>query len=148
MLHAIRGLWSYPKRNEPEEDIRTAKMRRETWHTDAAEDCSEDVECLKWQAYLALRGLTDIAVRWDVQPEGALEGRLPNLRVPMKEVEPKIQDDGEGDLLPAHMIKEWVDNKVGELAQLEGFVDEAARDESRAWIKLLEGDIHAALVRS
>ena len=109
---------------------------------------SEDVECLKWQAYLALRGLTDIAVRWDVQPEGALEGRLPNLRVPMKEVEPKIQDDGEGDLLPAHMIKEWVDNKVGELAQLEGFVDEAARDESRALIKLLEGDIHAALVRS
>ncbi|KAK7693810.1 hypothetical protein QCA50_003382 [Cerrena zonata] len=106
---------------------------------------SEDVECLKWQAYLALRGLTAIAVRWDVQPEGALEGRLPNLRVPMNEVEPKIKDDGEGDLLPAHMIKEWVDNKVGELGELEGFIDEKARDESRAWVKLLEGDIHAAL---
>lgn len=107
---------------------------------------SEDVECLKWQAYLALRGLTGIVVRWDIQPEGALEGRLPNLRVPMKEIEPKVKDDGEGDLLPAHLIKEWVDNKVGDLGDLEGYVDEKAKDESRAWVKLLEGDIHAALV--
>jgi metaxin len=29
---------------------------------------------------------------------------------------------------------------------LEGYKDEEARDESRAWVSLLEGDVHAALV--
>ncbi|CAL1705256.1 unnamed protein product [Somion occarium] len=109
---------------------------------------SSDVECLKWQAYIALRGLTGISVRWDIQPEGAIEGRLPNLRVPLKEFEPedtKVKDDGEGELLPAHLIMEWVDKKVGNLGDLEGYVNEDARDESRAWVKLLEGDVHAAL---
>jgi hypothetical protein len=46
---------------------------------------SSDVECLKWQAYLALRSLTDIAVRCDIQvpPDGALDERLPNLQLPV-----------------------------------------------------------------
>lgn len=104
---------------------------------------SSDVECLKWQAYLALRGLRDIALRWDVQPEGAIEGRLPNLHVPLQE-----SKDGGGQLLPPAMIADWVDGKVGEAGPLEGYVDEAAKDESRAWVALLEGNVHAALVRS
>jgi hypothetical protein len=96
---------------------------------------SSDVECLKWQAYLALRGLTDIVVRWDISAEGGIDGRLPNLQ------------DGE-ELLAAHIIPGWVDAKVGLLDPLlEGYRDEPAKDESRAWVSLMEGSVHAALVR-
>ena len=121
------------------------------WSPDA-DVLSSDVECLKWQAYLALRGLNDIAVRWDIAVDGALDARLPNLHVPLKTLpgaseEVKAQDDGEGELLPAHLIPEWVDGQVGALNELEGYADEAARDESRAWVSLLEGNVHAALVR-
>ena len=122
------------------------------WSPDA-DVLSSDVECLKWQAYLALRGLADVAVRWDVAVDGALDARLPNLHVPLKTLpgaseEVKAQDDGEGELLPAHLIPEWVDGQVGALDELEGYVDAAARDESRAWVALLEGNVHAALVRT
>lgn len=103
---------------------------------------SSDVECLKWQAFLALRGLTDIDVRWDISPDGAIDGRLPNLHVPR----PAGQDDGGGELLVAHTIPGWVDKQVGNVGPLEGYRDEAARDESHAWVSLLEGKVHAALV--
>ncbi|KAI0934651.1 hypothetical protein AcV5_006424 [Taiwanofungus camphoratus] len=113
---------------------------------------SADVECLKWQAYLALRGLADVAVRWDVTQDGALDGRLPNLHVPvgmgetLSEKEGKEGEaEGGGQLLAAHMIPEWVDGRMGSLGPLEGYVDEAARDESRAWVSLMEGNVHAAL---
>ncbi|KAJ7286115.1 hypothetical protein C8J57DRAFT_1431694 [Mycena rebaudengoi] len=97
---------------------------------------STDVECLKWQAYLALRGLTKIAVRWDVSSEGAMGARLPNLHLP------------NGELLPAQLIPTWVDETLDEPERpLEGYKDQAALDESRAWVALLEGDVHAALVR-
>ncbi|KAI0807894.1 hypothetical protein C8Q74DRAFT_99893 [Fomes fomentarius] len=120
------------------------------WSPDA-DVLSSDVECLKWQAYLALRGLSDIAVRWDISVDGALDARLPNLHVPLKTLpgaseQVKAQEDGEGELLPAHLIPEWVDGQVGALDELEGYVDEAARDESRAWVALLEGNVHAALL--
>lgn len=111
------------------------------WSPDA-DLLSADVECLKWQAYLALRGLTKIAVRWDVSADGALDGRLPNFHVPRKD-----QEAG-GELLPAQLIPEWVDARVGGQGMLEGYADEAARDESRAWVSLMEGNVHAALVRS
>ncbi len=122
------------------------------WSPDA-DVLSSDVECLKWQAYLALRGLSDISVRWDVSVDGALDARLPNLHVPLKTLsgasdEVKASDDGEGELLPAHLIPEWVDGQVSALEELEGYADEATRDESRAWVALLEGNVHAALVRS
>lgn len=121
------------------------------WSPDA-DVLSSDVECLKWQAYLALRGLSDIDIRWDVSPDGALDNRLPNLHVPLKTLpgaseEVKQQDDGEGELLPAHLIPEWVDGRIGAFDELEGYADETARDESRAWVSLLEGNVHAALVR-
>ncbi|KAI8982850.1 hypothetical protein BD414DRAFT_491338 [Trametes punicea] len=120
------------------------------WSPDA-DVLSSDVECLKWQAYLALRGLSDVVLRWDISVDGALDNRLPNLHVPLKtlpgaSLEVKQQDDGEGELLPAHLIPEWVDGQVGALDELEGYVDQAARDESRAWVALLEGNVHAALV--
>lgn len=98
---------------------------------------SRDPECLKWQAYIALRGLQSVRVRTDVDVQGALEGRLPNLHVKGKE------------LLPAVRIPSWVDRELGEDSlkdELEGYRDVASRDESRAWIGLLEGEVHAALV--
>lgn len=101
---------------------------------------SRDVECLKWQAYIALRGLTDIDVRWDVSPDGGIDGRLPNLHHQFKDKE------GLAELIPAHLIAEWVDGQVGDAGPLEGYIDEASKDESRAWVSLLEGKIHAALV--
>ncbi|KAF8623570.1 hypothetical protein AX15_006338 [Amanita polypyramis BW_CC] len=106
---------------------------------------SADVECLKWQAYLALRGLTSIHLRTDIHPEGCIDNRLPNLHVPPTE-ENGAQD---GQLLPAHLIPTWVDSQKGTVdPNLEGYRDEAARDESRAWVTLLEATVHAALLLS
>ncbi|KXN92268.1 hypothetical protein AN958_08721 [Leucoagaricus sp. SymC.cos] len=117
---------------------------------------SADVECLKWQAYIALRGLESIRVRFDVSPDGALENRLPNLHVPLSEsVLPKdkeqkktSKEEQDGELLAAHMIPTWVDAKLGVDSasdENDGYVDESARDESRAWVSLLEDAVHAAL---
>lgn len=110
---------------------------------------SADVECLKWQAHLALRGVRDVAVRWDVSPDGGVDGRLPALHVPLS-AEPAARgktDDGEGELLAPHLIPGWVDARVGHVDALEGYLDFAARDESRAWVALMKGTVHAALVR-
>ncbi|KAK7054656.1 hypothetical protein VNI00_003119 [Paramarasmius palmivorus] len=116
---------------------------------------SGDVECLKWQSYLALRGLNNIHVRTDIDSQGAIDARLPNLHVPFeegKEKEKKAESTGPLDdstnLLAAHHIPGWVDEKLGHNAledPLEGYKDETAKDESRAWVSLLEGNIHAAL---
>ena len=100
---------------------------------------SADVECLKWQAHISLRGIQDVSVRWDISQEGALGGRLPNLQV--------SSDHEDGELLAAQSILAWIDEKVGPLDDLEGYKDSESRDESHAWIALLEGDVHAALVR-
>lgn len=101
---------------------------------------SADIECLKWQAHIALRGLLNISVRWNISQDGALDGRLPNLQIPSGDV------DGDGELLAAHSIPTWIDENVGALDDLEGYKDIESRDESHAWIALLEGDVHAALV--
>jgi metaxin len=102
---------------------------------------SADVECLKWQAHIALRGLRDISARWDISQDGALNGRLPNLQVPSEQT-----NDPDGELRAAEDIPTWIDEKVGALDDLEGYKDVESRDESHAWIALLEGDVHAALV--
>ena len=103
---------------------------------------SADIECLKWQAHIALRGIRDVSVRWDISQEGALGGRLPNLQVPSEQT-----NNVDGELLAAQRIPAWMDEKVGPLDDLEGYKDGESRDESHAWIALLEGDVHAALVR-
>lgn len=102
---------------------------------------SADVECLKWQAHIALRGLHNISVRWDVSQDGALGGRLPNLQIPSEHAK-----DHDRALLAAQDIPAWIDENVGALNDLEGYKDVESRDESHAWIALLEGDVHAALV--
>ena len=113
---------------------------------------STDVECLKWQAYVALRGITDLRVRWDVDPTGGVDGRLPSLWLPPRERHEDLQEttSSRGEVLSARMIPGWADEIQGEhpwSSELEGYIDEQARDESRAWVSLLEGAVHAALVR-
>ncbi|TFK30115.1 hypothetical protein FA15DRAFT_690761 [Coprinopsis marcescibilis] len=129
---------------------------------------SADVECLKWQAYIALRGLTSVKVRWDIRAEGALDARLPNLHLlkpdgdklnadlnPAPAASDKDKNPTENAinsklyLYNAHIIPSWVDLTLGVDSAsdtLEGYVDVAARDESRAWVSLLEGIVHAALI--
>ena len=98
---------------------------------------STDVECLKWQAYLALRGIHHIALRWDISPEGALDARLPNLHLP------------DSPSLPPRSIPAWADTRLRHTPDpLDGYRDQRAKDESHAWIALLEGVVHAALVRT
>lgn len=75
-------------------------------------------------------------------------GRLPNLQTPLgSEVAGAGNEDGE--ILPAHSIASWIDERVGlgDGDELEGYGSVEARDESHAWVALLEGDVHAALVR-
>lgn len=97
---------------------------------------SSDVECLKWQAYIALRGVKDLQVRWDVTPDGSVDGRLPSLQTADRKV------------IGARMIPGWVDEELQtEDDAFEGYKDAASKDESRAWVALLEGIVHTALVR-
>ncbi|KAG5654122.1 hypothetical protein H0H81_007174 [Sphagnurus paluster] len=99
------------------------------------EPFSADVECLKWQAYLALRGLRNIHLRTDISPAGARDARLPNLLA------------SQDTLLPAQHIPQWADEQTApDTDPLEGYADAAARDESRAWVALLESTVHAALL--
>jgi metaxin len=105
---------------------------------------SADVECLKWQAYLALRSTSETQqhrnqrfhIHWDVHSAGAIGGHLPNLYL------------ADGQLLPSHDIPDWMDKHLGGGSEdgLDGYLDAATRDESRAWVSLLEGNVHAALV--
>ncbi|KAG8786235.1 hypothetical protein FRC15_011806 [Serendipita sp. 397] len=122
---------------------------------------SSDVECVKWQAYLALR-VGDIRVNWDLAPEGAIGDRLPNLYLPPpRKLDGKKQPSAPkigGELLERHRISSWINGELGQRGQkersrtnweedriLEGYKDEAARDESKAWTTLLETDIDAAI---
>lgn len=125
--HPITGptLWIHPPSAPP----------------DAHDLLSADVECLKWQAHLALRGVSEVQVRWDVVAEGALGERLPNLQLPLTK-------DKDGELSAAHNIPAWVDERLGPLGDLQGYRDVTTRDESHAWVALLEGDVQAALTLS
>ena len=156
-------LYTYPATPSPYQalPIRTPTLWiRLPRVTSGSDVLSSDVECLKWQAYLALKFSQTVdparlAVRWDVSSSGAVDGRLPNLHVAFDSLPPtligkdtKVKDDGEGEVLPAHHIPEWVSGRLGEDAdELEGYKSIEARDESRAWVALLEGNVHAALVR-
>lgn len=116
---------------------------------------SSDIECVKWQAYLALRGIPGgVKVRWDLASEGAVDHRLPNLFLPVpNRLARKEKKDGlKGELLESKRISSWVDGEIGKATGgdendevLEGYKDESARDESKAWMTLLEGDVYAAL---
>ncbi|KAF9651470.1 hypothetical protein BDM02DRAFT_3154285 [Thelephora ganbajun] len=100
---------------------------------------SSDIECLKWQAYIALRGLSNISVRWDLPPDAGIDGHLPNLCT-------YSESTADYELLDRKMIPSWVDTQVP-ADGLDGFNNEEAKLESEAWISLLEGTVHAAVVR-
>lgn len=110
---------------------------------------SSDVDCLKWQAYLALKGLVGIAVEWDVSSQGAIDKKLPNLHVPL---DGKIPEPEDGSLLAASMIPSWVADRLAstdekQVDALDGYTNQAAKDESLAWTTMLETRVRAALVR-
>ncbi|KIY73262.1 hypothetical protein CYLTODRAFT_387329 [Cylindrobasidium torrendii FP15055 ss-10] len=108
---------------------------------------SADVECLKWQAYLALRGVKGLRIRTDVDPQGCLDVRLPSLQAPLDPSTPGTAGDDNLDLHAAHHIPAWADAVLNQSEDaLEGYKTESDRDESQAWIALLEGNIHAALM--
>ncbi|EJD05691.1 uncharacterized protein FOMMEDRAFT_145137 [Fomitiporia mediterranea MF3/22] len=99
---------------------------------------STDAECLKWQAYIALRGVKNVGLRWDIAAEGAVDGRLPSL---------VAYEGGKPEVLGARMIPGWVDGVLQvEEDAFEGYRDTAMKDESRAWVALLEGTVHSALM--
>ncbi|KAJ8523146.1 hypothetical protein ONZ45_g355 [Pleurotus djamor] len=120
-------LWILPPDAEPESDV-----------------LSGDVDCLKWQAYLALRGAKGLAVRWDVASEGALEGKLPNLHVMPEESLASPENSG---LLPASMIPTWTNNTLDSTSDpLDGYKNQASKDEGLAWTSLLETHVRAQVV--
>jgi metaxin len=107
------------------------------------------VRCLAWQAHVALRELPRVRARWDVAPAGALGGRLPNLHVAaaaVPETGSGSTKAGSSQLLPPDEISAWLDAQVGALGEYDGYADERAREESKAWVALLEGPVRAALV--
>jgi hypothetical protein len=57
--------------------------------------------------HIALRGLQDVSVRWDILQEGALGGCLPNLQIPSQRM-----DKPDGELLVAQDILTWIDGKI------------------------------------
>lgn len=103
--------------------------------TSSSSHLSSDIECLKWQTYLILREIPNIQLRWDIRPDGGVNGVLPSLHTP------------NGDLLGTERIPGWADQLLGDNGgELEGYGSMELRDESRAWVSLFEGVIHSALV--
>ncbi|QRV99894.1 glutathione S-transferase [Ceratobasidium sp. AG-Ba] len=132
---------------------------------------SADVESLRWQAYLALRGVTDVRVSWAAGVEGgvpklvlpagakrplgvdvdslteSLESETISAEKPDEKVDATMSRNRE--VLDAARIPAWVDSTQGRsVDMLEGFIDDAARDESRAWTVLVEGVIRSVLLLS
>lgn len=120
---------------------------------------SSDIECIKWQAYLALREIHGgLRLSWSLASEGALDGQLPNLYLPppqqlLNKYPPGSNKEIKGELLESKRITSWIDGELGKTTTdddvsgiLEGYRSEEARDESKAWLSLLEGDIDAAFV--
>jgi len=106
---------------------------------------SSDVECLKWQAYIALwprdtseGDRKDVKVAWDISPAAGVDGMLPTLCI--QRHNPK-SGRREWKFLGSKGIAEWIDGPV-ELQEKDTFYN----DEMEAWVQLLEGDVHDALV--
>ena len=86
-----------------------------------------------------------------------MNGQLPNLQIPFsgdakeaKSLKGQVVVEDKGKVIGARTIPTWVDEQLGVSSadeEFEGYRDIMARDESRAWIALLEGAVHAALVR-
>ena len=106
-------LYTYPPTASPyqAQPIRTPALwvRPPRTSSSSSNVLSSDVECLKWQAYLALKfsqtaNPASIAVRWDVAPSGAVEGRLPNLHVPFDTLPPSLHPPSSLFVRGAHSV--------------------------------------------
>ncbi|KAF7440605.1 hypothetical protein PC9H_000951 [Pleurotus ostreatus] len=149
-VFALFPLYSYPSIEPPSKKPLTEPT---LWIAPPRADSesgvfSSDVDCLKWQAYLALKGLVGIAVEWVVSSEGAIDKKLPNLHVPL---DGKIPEPEDGSLLAASMIPSWVadrltSNDEKQVDALDGYINQAAKDESLAWTTMLETRVRAALL--
>ncbi|CEL51641.1 hypothetical protein RSOLAG1IB_00176 [Rhizoctonia solani AG-1 IB] len=135
---------------------------------------SADPESLRWQAYLALHKVDNVHISWAaglesgvpklVLPVGAKKplgvdigslnesleekGTETNEKVDTNE---KSRDTAEiesiREVIDPGRIPAWVDEVQGRSVDgLEGFVDDTTRNESRAWIALLDGVVHSALL--
>ena len=146
VVHLNRFFAKFPLHSYPSQSVQHPTREPCLWIAPPTPDIilpstnllSADVECLKWQAYIALRGVKGTRLRWNIPSEAAVDARLPSLLT------------SHGVLLGARMIPTWVDetlHKDGD-DKLEGYISESAKEESRAWVTLLEGIIHAALVSS
>lgn len=135
----VRKFYSYfPLYTYDEGPIKSAPTHATLWVApplSSSSRLSGDIECLKWQTYLALRNIPSVRLRYDIQPDGGAGGVLPSLHLP------------DGDLLSPARIPGWADKVLNApLDALEGYLSEKLRDESRAWVALFEGVIHSALV--
>ncbi|CAE6440694.1 unnamed protein product [Rhizoctonia solani] len=128
---------------------------------------SADPDSLRWQAYLALRNVINVQVSWAVGPESGIPklvlpvGAKKPLGVDIDSLNGSLEDEDAGisekvdisekgsDRMEIEAIREiidparipaWVDAVQGRSVDgLEGFIDAATRDESRAWVALLDG---------
>ncbi|CAE6420886.1 unnamed protein product [Rhizoctonia solani] len=135
---------------------------------------SADPESLRWQAYLALRKVDNVHISWAVGlesgvpklvlPVGAkrpLGVDINSLNDSLEEstsktnekmdINEKAQDTVEiesiREVIDPGRIPAWVDGTQGRSVDgFEGYVDADTRDESRAWIALLEGVVRSALL--
>lgn len=135
----VRRFYSFfPLRTYDDEAVKSSPAHPTLWvapSRSASSRLSGDIECLKWQTFLVLRGVPSVQLRYDIQPDGGVGGVLPSLHLP------------DGDLLSPARIPIWVD-KISNAPSdaLEGYASEKLKDESRAWISLFEGVVHSALV--
>ena len=79
-------------------------------------------------------------MRWDLPPCAGIDGHLPNLARAYSE------SAADCELLDSKRIPGWIDAQVS-VDGLDGFDDEETKLESDAWISLLEGTVHSAVVR-
>ncbi|CAE6441663.1 hypothetical protein ACGC1H_004264 [Rhizoctonia solani] len=135
---------------------------------------SADPDSLRWQAYLALRNVDNVHVSWKVGPESGIPklvlpaGSKKPREVDIDSLNASLGNDDTGssekadinekdsDQVEVEAIREvidparipaWVDAvQDRNVDRLEGFIDVAARDESRAWIALLDGVVRSALL--
>ncbi|CAE6490498.1 unnamed protein product [Rhizoctonia solani] len=135
---------------------------------------SADPESLKWQAYLALRDVYNVHVSWAVGPESGIpklvlpvgakkppgvdidslnaslggEGAETDEKIDISEKDPgKVEIEATREVIDPARIPAWVDAIQGRSVDgLEGFIDAATRDESRAWTALLDGVVRSSLL--
>ncbi|KAF8682595.1 Glutathione S-transferase, C-terminal domain [Rhizoctonia solani] len=135
---------------------------------------SADPESLRWQAYIALHKVNNVHISWAVGLESGVpklvlpagsrkplgvdidslneslgeESSEANERADINEkTQETVEAEAVREVIDPGRIPAWVDEVQGRgIDALEGFIDAATRDESRAWVALLEGVVRSALL--